>query len=196
MTFLADLAAMVVAHSRALFPAVALVAFDSGAATVGLLSAAIAVGAMAAMLFSGPLGAVIHHGRAVVVAVVGWGASVVGFGLAVLGAGELLDLRHALWLAAACLACAGAADSVSSVFRSTILQSATPDHLRGRLQGVFIVVVAGGPRVGDVVSGTLAAAWGEGVAVVAGGAACVLVVVALARWQRAFLAYDARRPVP
>nr|WP_308221699.1 hypothetical protein [Georgenia sp. EYE_87] len=121
MTFLADLAAMVLAHPRALFPAVALVAFDSGAATVGLLSAAIAVNAMAAMLSSGPLGAVIHHGRAVVVAVVGWGASVVGFGLAVLGAGELLDSRHALWLAASCLACAGAADSVSSVFRSTIL---------------------------------------------------------------------------
>lgn len=82
------------------------------------------------------------------------------------------------------------------MFRSTILQAATPDHLRGRLQGVFIVVVAGGPRIGDVVSGSLATAWGEGAAVVAGGIACILAVLALARWQRGFLAYDARRPVP
>ena len=196
MTFLADFCAMILAHPRALFPAVALVAFGGGAATVGLMSAAIAVGAMAAMLFSGSLGSVVHQGRAVVVAVALWGVSIVGFGLAVLLAGRGIAPAQALVVAAVCLACAGAADSVSSVFRNTILQSATPDHLRGRLQGVFVIVVAGGPRIGDVVSGSVATLWNEWGAIVAGGVACVIAVLVLARWQRGFLAYDARHPTP
>jgi hypothetical protein len=196
MTFLADFCAMILAHPRALFPAVALVAFGGGAATVGVLSAAIAVGAMAAMVLSGPLGLVVRQGRAVVLAVVAWGASVVGFGATVLMAGRWLDPGLALWLAAGCLACAGAADSVSSVFRNTILQSATPDYMRGRLQGVFLVVVAGGPRLGDLVAGAVATAWTEWAAIVTGGLACVVAVLVLARWQRGFLAYDARHPVP
>jgi hypothetical protein len=94
------------------------------------------------------------------------------------------------------LACAGAADSVSAVFRTTILQAATPDHLRGRLQGVFIVVVAGGPRLGDFVSGTIATAYSEAFAAIAGGIACVLAVAALSAWQRGFLRYDALSPTP
>jgi hypothetical protein len=91
---------------------------------------------------------------------------------------------------------AGAADAVSSVFRQTVLQSAAPDHARGRLQGVFIVVVAGGPRLGDLVAGTDAGLLGEPLAAVLGGVACVLAVLLLARWQRSFWSYDARHPVP
>ena len=121
------------------------------------------------MLFSGRLGGVVRQGVAVVVSVALWGISIAGFGLAVAGAGSLVERGTALWVGAVCLACAGAADSVSSVFRNTILQSATPDHLRGRLQGVFIVVVAGGPRLGDLVAGTGAAAYGEAVAAIVGG---------------------------
>lgn len=196
MTFLADFCAMILAHPRALFPAVAVLAFGGGASTVGVLSAAIAVGAMLAMAVSGPLGRVVHQGRAVVAAVAAWGLAVAGFGTAVLLAGRPLDPGPALWLAAGFLALAGAADSVSSVFRTTILQAATPDHLRGRLQGVFVVVVAGGPRLGDVVAGSAAALWSEWGAAVAGGLACVLAVLALARWQRGFWTYDARHPEP
>jgi len=82
------------------------------------------------------------------------------------------------------------------VFRSTILQAATPDYLRGRLQGVFIVVVAGGPRLGDFVAGSAATAYSEAFAAIAGGIACVLVVLGLGSWQRGFLRYDAREPTP
>ncbi len=89
-----------------------------------------------------------------------------------------------------------AADAVSSIFRGTILQVATPDALRGRLQGVFIVVVAGGPRLGDLVLGSAATGVGEGLAALAGGAACVVAVLALASAQRGFLRYDARHPAP
>ena len=196
MTFLADFCAMILAQPRALFPAVAALAFGGGARTVGLMSAAVAVGSVLAMVFSGRLGAVHRQGVAVVVSVALWGVSIAGFGLAVAGAGTVVERGTALWLGAACLACAGAADSVSSVFRNTILQAATPDHLRGRLQGVFIVVVAGGPRLGDLVAGTGAAAYGEAFAAVAGGIACVVAVGALSASQRGFLRYDARHPTP
>nr|WP_281497257.1 MFS transporter [Ornithinimicrobium sp. F0845] len=196
MTFLADFCAMILAQPRALFPAIAIVALAGGAATVGILAAALAVGAVVAMLFSGPLGTVIHQGRAVVWSVVAWGACIVLVGLAVLGSGRLFGPGTALVLACLGLAAAGAADSVSSVFRNTILQSATPDHLRGRLQGIFVVVVAGGPRLGELLSGTVAGAWTEWGALVLGGVACIIAMLLLARAQRGFLAYDARDPQP
>jgi MFS family permease len=196
MTFLADFCAMILAQPRALFPAIAVVALAGGEATVGVLSAAVATGALVAMLLSGPLGQVVHQGRAVVWSVVAWGACIVLVGLAVLGSGTVFTTRTALVLACLGLAAAGAADSVSSVFRNTILQAATPDHLRGRLQGIFIVVVAGGPRLGELVSGAVASAWSEWGALVLGGVACVVAMLVLARAQRSFLDYDARAPRP
>lgn len=195
MSFLADLVAMILAHPRALLPAIAVLAFEGGEREVGYLSAAIAAGAMAAMLLSGPLGRVNRQGLGVVIAVTGWGAAIGGAGAVVLGA-EVLGPQLALWLAIVGLALAGAADSVSSVFRQTILQSATPDHLRGRLQGVFIVVVAGGPRLGDLAAGTLASLSSEGTAMVIGGVGVVLLIAVLARAQSGFLRYDARKPTP
>ena len=196
MTFLADFCAMILAMPRALFPAVAALAFGGGAKTVGVMASAIAIGSIAAMLFSGRLGQLRRQGLAVVVCVALWGFSITGFGLAVGSAGGGLTRSTALWVGVFFLACAGAADSVSAVFRTTILQSATPDYLRGRLQGVFIVVVAGGPRLGDFVAGSAATAYSEAFSSVAGGIACVLAIVALSAWQRGFLRYDAREPTP
>src|SRR5699024_5318453 len=94
------------------------------------------------------------------------------------------------------LALAGASDAISSVFRQTILQSATPDRMRGRLQGVFIVVVAGGPRLGELVVGAEASLLNEGWAAVIGGVSCAMLVVLVTVLQRRFLAYDARHPEP
>lgn len=80
------------------------------------------------------------------------------------------------------------------VFRSTMMQAATPDEMRGRLQGVFIVVVAGGPRLGDFIAGTVADLTSPAVAVTGGGLACVLVLGLLALRWRCFARYDARSP--
>ena len=85
---------------------------------------------------------------------------------------------------------------MSAVFRATILQAATPDEYRGRLQGVFTVVVAGGPRLGDVEAGTVAVIFGETVSVISGGVACVLLALGLARSVPSFWQYDAHHPVP
>lgn len=196
MTFIADICAMVLAQPRVLFPAAGAVIFGGGATTVGALSAAAAFGGIGAMFFSGRLGSVIHHGRAILISIVGWGAAIAGLGAAMLAAGDVLTRGQALWVGLVAMAVAGASDSVSAVFRTTILQSATPDHLRGRLQGVFIVVVAGGPRLGELLGGFVAENVGEGMTALLGGFACVAAIVVLARVQSGFLRYDARNPTP
>jgi hypothetical protein len=194
MTFLVDLCAMVFAMPRVLYPALGAAELGGGARTVGILGAGFAVGSVLAGLFSGPLGAVRRQGAVVIACVAVYGASVAAFGLVLVLVPQGVDAK--LVLCVCLLAVSGAADAVSSVFRGTILQVATPDALRGRLQGVFIVVVAGGPRLGDLVLGSAASGLGEGMAALAGGTACVVAVLALARWQRRFLRYDARDPQP
>jgi MFS family permease len=196
MTFVADICAMLLAQPRVLFPAAGAVIFGGGAKTVGALSAAAAVGGILAMFLSGRLGNVRRQGLAILVAVAGWGAAIAGFGASMLAAAGVLSQGAALWVGLFCMAVAGASDSVSAVFRTTILQAATPDHLRGRLQGVFIVVVAGGPRLGELVGGLVANAIGEGRTALFGGLACIAAIAALARLQPGFLHYDARHPTP
>jgi MFS family permease len=185
MTFLVDINAMIFGMPRALFPALAIGTFHGGAGTAGLLYAAVPVGALLGAMVSGWSRRVHRQGLAVLLAIAAWGTSIVLFGL-----------THVLWLALIFLAIAGAADMVSSIFRNTILQVATPDSLRGRLQGVFIVVVAGGPRFGDVESGTVGSIFGTEAAVVSGGLACLVGLGALAASFRSFARYDARDPVP
>jgi MFS family permease len=196
MTFVADICAMLLAQPRVLFPAAGAVIFGGGAKTVGQLAAAAAVGGILAMFISGRLGHVRHQGLAILISVAGWGAAIAGFGVSMLAAGGVLTQQQALWVALVCMAIAGAADAVSAVFRTTILQAATPDRMRGRLQGVFIVVVAGGPRLGELLGGLVANAVGEGKTAVYGGLACVAAIAVLARLQRGFVHYDARHPTP
>jgi hypothetical protein len=196
MTFLSDICAMVLAQPRVLFPAAGIVIFGGGARTVGELSAGAAVGGIVAMFFSGRLGQIRRQGLAILVSIVGWGAARAGFGVAMLAAGGTLSRGTALWVGLGPLAVAGASDSVSAVFRTTILQAATPDRLRGRLQGVFIVVVAGGPRLGELAGGLTAGWLGEGRTAVLGGLACVVAIIALGRLQPGFARYDADDPVP
>ncbi len=158
MSFLLDIAAMVLAMPRALFPAVAAHRFPG---SVGLLYAAIPIGSVAAGLTSAWIGRVRRQGVVLTFAIVGWAGCVAVAGLA-----------RQLWLVMVLLAFAGAADLVSGVFRQTILQTYAPDEMRGRMQGVFIAVVAGGPRLGDVRAGAMAATTTVTFSWVAGGGRC------------------------
>ncbi|MCE1177852.1 MAG: MFS transporter [Micrococcales bacterium] len=196
MTFIVDICAMVLAQPRVLWPAAGAVILGGGAKTVGALAAAVALGGIVAMLFSGPLGQVRRQGVAILVSIVGWGCAIAGFGAALLASGGALPRHTALWLALAAMFVAGVADSVSAVFRTTILQSAAPDRMRGRLQGIFIVVVAGGPRLGELLGGALSEVIGEGRTALIGGLACVLSMGIAALLQRGFVRYDARNPIP
>ncbi|WP_428956269.1 MFS transporter [Streptomyces sp. cg35] len=171
LSFLADIIAMVLGMPRALFPQLAAetyAPYGEGLA-LGLLFAAIPIGAVVGGLFSGTFSRARRHGWMVIGAVVAWGATITGFGLS-----------GNLWLAVVFLALAGIADMVSMVFRGAILLSAATDEMRGRMQGVFTVVVAGGPRLADVLHGSAGSAFGARTAVAGGGILVVVAMVGLA----------------
>jgi MFS family permease len=168
--YVIDLNAMVFGMPRALFPAMAATVFGGGATTVGLLYAAPGAGALLGALTSGWVGRVRRQGRAVIGAVILWGAAIAGFGLV-----------RALPVALLLLAVAGCADVVSAVFRNTMIQVSAADSMRGRLMGVQMAVVAGGPRLGDLEAGAVATAFGNAVSVVSGGLTCVAGALVLAR---------------
>src|SRR5215212_2057241 len=163
-TFVIDLVAMVFGSPQALYPVIAAQQLHRGPEAVGLLFAAPAAGALLMTLVSGPITVLHRQGSAIVWAVIAWGIAIAAFGLS----------GSHLVLALVFLAVAGAADVVSAIFRSTILQVTVPDHLRGRLGAVFHVVVTGGPKLGDLEAGLVAAAFGASVSVVTGGLACIV----------------------
>lgn len=180
-TFIADLIAMILGMPRAVFPAVAAVLYDAGPALLGMLYAAPAAGALVGILvFGGLTSRIRREGAAVLVAICVWGASIAAFGL-----------TSSLWIGVTMLALAGAADMVSAVFRQTILLDIVPDNLRGRMSAVHIMVVTGGPPLGDLEAGAAAAWLGLRASIVAGGLLCVAGMGAVAiglpdlrRWTR------------
>ena len=163
-TFVIDLIAMIFGMPQALFTFLAVSQFHRGPEIVGLLFAAPAVGALVGALTTGWVRNVRRQGWAVIWAVVAWGAAITAFGL--VGAN--------LPLALLMLALAGAADVISAIFRNTITQVSTPDRLRGRMSQIYILVVTGGPRLGDFEAGVVATVFTPTISVVSGGLACIV----------------------
>lgn len=213
-TFVFDIVAMTFGQPRVVFPAAGALVLGGGPVTVGALTASFAIGALLSSLFSGPLGSVVRQGRAVTLSIAAYGAAIAGFGVvllvAALGNGiPMFEPLHdadgntfippvmlAVVLGCIMLAAAGAADNVSSVFRSTILQAATPDDVRGRMQGIFFVVVAGGPRVGDLLAGALATLVALWAPALLGGIVIVAIMIVMLRVAQGFQHYDGRNPAP
>lgn len=183
-TFVVDLSAMIFGLPIALFPILALETFHGGPATLGLLVSAPAVGALVGSVTAGWVGGVRRQGRAVLAAVTVWGAAICAFGL----------LVFSLPLALFFLAVAGAADVISAVFRTAIAQDATPDSLRGRVSALYLLVVTGGPRLGDIEATAVATVAGAQFSAFSGGVLC-LIGTAFVAWRFPQLtAY--RRPEP
>jgi len=170
-TFIIDLVAMIFGMPSALFPALALDVFHAGPAGVGLLAAAPAAGALVGAALTGWVGRIRHPGRAVIVAVAGWGLAITLFGLS----------TGSFALALLFLALAGAADVFSAVVRSSIMQLETPDEIRGRVASIHILVVTSGPRIGDAEAAAVAAVAGTQLSVVSGGILCLVGLVAVVR---------------
>jgi MFS family permease len=177
--FVMDLSAMTFGMPRALFPVLSLTLYHAGATGTGLLYAAVAAGSTVAALTTGWLLRARWLGRIVLGAVAAWGAFI-----------ALAGLVEQIWIAAVLFALAGAADSVSAVCRSTMSQTLTPDRMRGRMSSVFSLVVAGGPRLGDVESGTVAAVSTPSISVTSGGLACLASVGLVAIFFPQLAAYD------
>lgn len=192
VSFAADLIAMVFGMPRAVFPEVANQNFGGppeGGMAFAALSVAIALGALLGGIFSGWFSRVDRIGLAVLLAVAGWGLAVIGFGVTTgLADGVAMPL---LGFAVAFMAMGGVADMISMAFRQTLLLSAATDAVRGRLQGVFLVVVAGGPRVADVLHGAAADRLGAAATIVIGGVLVVLGILACAVLVPQFARYRA-----
>lgn len=178
-SFVIDLSAMTFGMPRALFPVLAVSVYGAGAAGTGLLFAAVAAGSTVAALTTGWLLHARFLGRIVLYAVAAWGIFI-----------ALAGLVESIWPAALFFAFAGAADSISAVCRSTIMQTLTPDRMRGRTTSVFSLVVAGGPRLGDVESGTVASLTSPAFSVFSGGVACLASVGVIAAMFPQLAAYD------
>jgi len=184
MTFVVDIIAMVCGMPRALFPQMAEETFGGpvgGGTALGVLNAALAIGSMLGGLTGGWIHRVHRQGIAIVVAIVVWGLAMTLFGM-----------TSVLWLAVIFLAVGGWADLISAVYRSTILQVNATDEMRGRIQGVFTVVVAGGPRVADLVHGLVASATSTAFATTAGGIATIVLTLLAAAVGRSLIRYDTR----
>ncbi|GAA1869318.1 MFS transporter [Pseudonocardia ailaonensis] len=181
VSFLVDVIAMGFGMPRVVFPEIAHTVFGDpvdGGFALGLLFAAIPIGMVAGGVLSGWLARVSRQGVAVTAAICVWGIGVALFGL-----------TSSLWLAVLFLAMAGAGDLVSSVYRNSMLQSVATDEMRGRMQGVFTVVVAGGPRLADLWHGPAASAVGPGTASLIGGIAVVVVTLVVVMRFREFWSY-------
>ncbi len=197
MSFLVDIVAMVFGMPRALFPEIAHVNFggpESGGIAFALLFAGIPAGAVLGGVFSGWVSRVERQGVAVLASVVVWGLAMFGFGLAV----ALAETWKWPMLVAAVLmlVIGGAADMASAAFRTSMLQSAASDAVRGRLQGVFTVVVVGGPRVADVAHGAVAVSIGAAATAAGGGLLVVIATVLLAVAFPAFVRYRVTAAAP
>lgn len=198
-----QLATLIFARPYALFPAIGALLIGGGPLTVGLLAASAAVGTIASGAVSGRLGEVRRHGAAMGLATTGTAALIFLFGVLLL----ILELvprevsaarADPLALALACilLAGVGVTENVAGIFRTTMLQSAAPDDVRGRLQGLFTLALTAGPRLGDVFVGAVAAIGALWSPPLLGAVVVVVMVFALARLRPGFRHYDALEPVP
>lgn len=209
MSFTVDIVAMTFGRPYVLFPALGALVIGGGALTVGALTAAGAVGTILTSLFSGPVARVHRHGTAIARAITFFGCCVFAFGVvvAIVGLGDFSAAPgwagiHWVALTALALTMAGmgASDEASAIFRQTMLIQAVPDQMRGRLQGIFIVVVTGGPRIGDMYAGILATAAALWCPPLFGGIVIIALIAVLTRIRRSrsgptFRDYDARHPV-
>lgn len=204
-SFVLDIVAMTFGNPRVLFPAIGALLIGGGAVTVGILSSAGAVGMLVLGLLSGRVAAVRAHGKGMVIAVAAYGGSILLFGVLLLVTAVLpievgTDITEAnvpaLVIASVLLALSGAADSVSMIYRTTMIQAAVPDVMRGRLQGLFTVVVNGGPRVGDLYVGALSLTLLLWFPPLLGGLIIIVVCAVFLRVYRSLRDYDALDPQP
>src|SRR5437867_2970611 len=162
-TMVLDFVATFFASANQLLPIFAKDILQVGARGLGFLAASPAIGAVVAGLVLARLGMLKKQGAAVICSIAIFGAATILFGLS-----------RVFWFSLLMLAVTGAADTVSTILRQTIRQLATPNNLRGRMTSINMIFFMGGPQLGEVEAGTVAALIGAPLSVVTGGIACLL----------------------
>ena len=176
-TYIIDLAAMTLAMPMALYPFWA----DELQApwALGMFYAAITVGSVVVTLTSGWIRTYRFHGRAVILAAMGWGLAIAASGLS-----------NSLIIVLFCLTVAGASDMISALFRGAIWNQTIPDELRGRLAGIELLSYSVGPLLGQLRAASVASATTLSFSVTSGGLMCVVVVAFLALFLPKMWKYD------
>jgi MFS family permease len=184
--FLTDLDAMLLGLPIALFPALNAEHFGGRPQTLGLLTTAVGVGGIITAVLSGPAARVTRNGLGMLAGTFVWGAGIAVFGF-----------TRSLPLGLLALACAGAADTMTVTLRSAMVQTATPEELRGRVSSVeYVIGASAGGGLGNVESGTVAALTNPVFSAVSGGIACIAVAVAIGLAIPSFARYNAREAKP
>ncbi|MEK6300953.1 MAG: MFS transporter [Acidobacteriota bacterium] len=178
-TMTLDFIATFFASATALLPIFAAEVLKVGARGLGLLAAAPGAGSIVTGLLIARFGAMRKQGRAVLVSIAIYGAATIVFGLS-----------KWFWLSLLMLAITGAADTVSTVLRQTMRQLITPDHLRGRMTSVNMIFFMGGPQLGELEAGVVAALIGAPLSVVTGGVGCLIAVAVASLWAKSLRRYE------
>ena len=178
-TMTLDFIATFFASATALLPIFAAEILKVGARGLGLLAAAPGAGSIITGLLIAKFGVMRKQGKTVLVSIAVYGAATIAFGLS-----------RWFWFSLLMLAITGAADTVSTVLRQTIRQLVTPDHLRGRMTSVNMIFFMGGPQLGELEAGVVAALIGAALSVVTGGVGCLIAVAAAGLWARSLMNYE------
>jgi MFS family permease len=178
-TMTLDFIATFFASATALLPIFAAEILKVGARGMGLLAAAPATGSVITGLVMARMGTLRRQGKLVLVSIAIYGAATVVFGLS-----------RWFWLSLVMLAVTGAADTVSTVLRQTIRQLVTPNHLRGRMTSVNMIFFMGGPQLGEMEAGAVAALVGATLSVVTGGVGCLVAAAIAGFTARSLLRYE------
>ncbi len=180
-SFLADFIAMIFGYPSALLPAVVAARYDDNEIALGFLYSAVPMGMLLAGLFSGWTGRIHRHGLGVIWTVCMWGVAIAMFAF-----------TGPFWLSMVVLAIAGVGDSISGIFRMSILQTGTPPAMMGRIMGIGMAVWAAGPSLGDAEAGLLGEVTSTDFSIAFGGFACVAGILALGALWPSFRRYDIR----
>jgi MFS family permease len=178
-TYVIDIVAMVFAFPVALFPALS--ESFGGAKSAGILFSSMAVGALVVTLFSGWAGKIKAHGKMVVICASLWALCVFAVGFA-----------DSLWLCFIGLAMAGAADTVSALYRQVIWNNTVPNEMRGRLSGIEMISYMSGPLLGNARAGWVASKYNVAISLWSGGLICFVAVILTAFFLPRFWKYSGK----
>lgn len=178
-TMTLDFVATFFASATALLPIFAADILRVGPRGLGALAAAPAVGSVLTGLVMARLGTLQRQGAIVIASIAVYGAATIAFGLS-----------RVFWFSLLMLALTGAADTVSTVLRQTIRQLVTPNHLRGRMTSINMIFFMGGPQLGELEAGAVAALIGAPLSVVTGGVGCLIAVAVALFMARSLLSYQ------
>lgn len=178
-TMTLDFAATFFASATLLLPIFAQERLHVGARGYGFLAAAPAIGSVLTALVMARMGSLRRQGRLVVWSVAVFGVATAAFGISTV-----------YWVSLLMLAVTGAADTVSTVLRQTIRQLVTPNNLRGRMTSINMMFFMGGPQLGELEAGALAAVVGAPISVVIGGFGSLICAAIAAVKSKSLLEFE------